>query len=253
MPPGRLPPPAASATIRGSPATPGTKLFRGRSHHGERTGRRNFHHELLDLYDDDRARPRGPPRLHLSRPLPSPCRGHRRSAPPPLSTTVVTNPEARPPPLVVASPRERLMGPSPLRPIQDLARPPAAGSTAAAPAADGPPGTVTAISSGSSPDFFRRPVGQPPHRRQDGMGQQRQGDMPVPARPAPHLVVGQPDLLLGRLEAALHRPAGPGRLGQPGQRRAGRAGRQVVRQLLAAHPGPCGPAASAATSGPGRD
>ncbi len=39
--------------------------------------------------------------------------------------------------------------------------------------------------------------------------------MPVPARPAPHLVVGQPDLLLGRLEGALDRPACPAVLANP--------------------------------------
>ena len=46
-----------------------------------------------------------------------------------------------------------------------------------------------------------------PHRRQEGQRQHRQGDVPVPAMPAAHLVAVQPDLLLGRLEALLDRPA----------------------------------------------
>ena len=46
-----------------------------------------------------------------------------------------------------------------------------------------------------------------PHRRQEGERQHRQGDVPVPAVPAADLVAVQPDLLLGRLEALLDRPA----------------------------------------------
>ena len=46
-----------------------------------------------------------------------------------------------------------------------------------------------------------------PHRRQEGERQHRQGDVPVPAMPAAHLVAVQPDLLLGRFEALLDRPA----------------------------------------------
>src|SRR5262245_62338474 len=42
------------------------------------------------------------------------------------------------------------------------------------------------------------------------MGQQRQGDVAVPARPAAHLVVVQADLGLGLLEALLDCPPGPG-------------------------------------------
>ena len=75
--------------------------------------------------------------------------------------------------------------------------------------------------------------------------------MPVPARPAPHLVLVQPDLLLGRLEAALDRPA------RAGDRPAGSASSASGRPRRST-PGPrgrrgCGGAApSAATSGPGR-
>ena len=46
-----------------------------------------------------------------------------------------------------------------------------------------------------------------PHRRQEGQRQHRQGDVPVPAMPAAHVVAVQPDLLLGRLEVLLDRPA----------------------------------------------
>ncbi len=98
-----------------------------------------------------------------------------------------------------------------------LPRHQAGGSTSAAPAPD------------RRAAFSRRPVGQLTDRRRDRLGGSREGDKPVPARPTPRLVVGQPDLLLGRLEGDLDRPPSPGRLGRPGQRRAARAGRQVER------------------------
>ena len=53
-----------------------------------------------------------------------------------------------------------------------------------------------------------------PHRRQEGQRQHRQGDVPVPAMPAAHLVAVQPDLLFGRLEALLDRPAPAGDPGE---------------------------------------
>jgi len=53
-----------------------------------------------------------------------------------------------------------------------------------------------------------------PHRRQEGQRQHRQSDVPVPAMPAAHLVAVQPDLLFGRLEALLDRPAPAGDPGQ---------------------------------------
>jgi hypothetical protein len=52
---------------------------------------------------------------------------------------------------------------------------------------------------------------------QEGVGQQGQGDVPVPARPATDLVVVQADLILGLLEAVLDRPPGPGHPNQADQ------------------------------------
>src|SRR5262249_34283763 len=104
-------------------------------------------------------------------------------------------------------------------------RAPGGGSTAAAPAAGGPPARSARSTPARRPTFFRRPIGPLPPHRQDGVGQQGQRDVAVPAGPTPHLVVGQPGLLLGRLEGPLDRPPRPGGLGQPGQRRPPRAGR----------------------------
>ena len=70
--------------------------------------------------------------------------------------------------------------------------------------------------------------------------------MPVPAVPAAHLVAVQPDLLLGRLEALLDRPAPTGDPGQRLQAGGGRAEHDVIRDLvrlgeLAAHQQPVVP------------
>jgi len=85
-----------------------------------------------------------------------------------------------------------------------------------------------------------------PHRRQEGQRQHRQGDVPVPAMPAAHLVAVQPDLLLGRFEALLDRPAPAGDPGQRLQAGGGWAEHDVVRHLvglgeLAAHQQPVVP------------
>ena len=84
-----------------------------------------------------------------------------------------------------------------------------------------------------------------PHRRQEGERQHRQGDVPVPAMPAAHLVAVQPDLLLGRLEALLDRPAPTGDPGQRLQAGGGRAEHDVICHRvrlgeLAAHQQPVG-------------
>ena len=96
--------------------------------------------------------------------------------------------------------------------------------------------------------IFRPPLGGEfdPHRRQEGERQHRPGDVPVPAVPAAHLVAVQPDLLLGRLEALLDRPAPTGDPGQRLQAGGGRAEHDVIRHLvrlgeLAAHQQPVVP------------
>ena len=69
------------------------------------------------------------------------------------------------------------------------------------------------------------------HRRA-GVGQHRQGDMLLPALPAPHLVLIQPHLSLGLLKALLYGPPGPGRLRHFLQGSPRRAVAHVVSQPL---------------------
>src|SRR5215210_1457751 len=47
---------------------------------------------------------------------------------------------------------------------------------------------------------------------EEGVSEQREGDVTIPAVPAPHLVVGQSHLPFGLLEAPLHAPSAAGRL-----------------------------------------
>src|SRR3712207_8001152 len=59
------------------------------------------------------------------------------------------------------------------------------------------------------------PAAEPPFRGgagggQIGVGEHRQGDVPIPGGVVPHLVGGQPGLVLGRLEALLDPPATAG-------------------------------------------
>src|SRR5215213_6893104 len=70
------------------------------------------------------------------------------------------------------------------------------------------------------------------------MGQQGQGDVPVPARPAANLVVVQADLVLGLLEAVLDRPAGPGHPDQADQGGVGWTVAGVEGQLAVAAAAP---------------
>src|SRR5687768_306493 len=49
---------------------------------------------------------------------------------------------------------------------------------------------------------------------EESVGEQREGDVTIPAVPAPHLVVGQSNLSFGLLEADLHPPSAAGRLRQ---------------------------------------
>src|SRR5688572_7491772 len=77
--------------------------------------------------------------------------------------------------------------------------------------------------------IFRPPLGGEfdPHRRQKGkrmIERALTAGVPVPAVPAAHLVAVQPDLLLGRLEALLDRPAP---IRPPGWWRLGRTRRNT--------------------------
>lgn len=79
---------------------------------------------------------------------------------------------------------------------------------------------------GGAPHF--RPGRPPPHDGEEGLRQERQGDVPVPAIPAAHLVVGQAGLAFGDLEAFLDRPAGPG---HAHERSIRRGEDDVIRQV----------------------
>src|SRR5581483_7439327 len=122
---------------------------------------------------------------------------------------------------------------TPTRPAP--APPASAGPTPAPAVAASPPAPSAELTPAPSATPFLRTRwrrGPRPDDGQHGVGEQRQRDVPVPARPAAHLVVVQADLPLGRLDTLLHRPAGPGGLGQFGHRGLGRPAAQVVRQLL---------------------
>jgi transposase len=124
------------------------------------------------------------------------------------STTVVTNPAVRPPVFCSGIASRTPDGPAATPTSPRSHRASAGGSTAAAPAGVGSPGPSRRSTPDRPATFFRRTVGQPPHRRQHGLGEQGEGDVPVPTRPAPHLVVGQAGL---RGPAASAARPGPGR------------------------------------------
>src|SRR3954452_7800257 len=69
----------------------------------------------------------------------------------------------------------------------------------------------------------RRLVGMLADHGQHGEGEHHQRDVPVPAVPAAGLVVIEPELVLGGLEAVLDRPAVPFEGGQGLDRGPGRA------------------------------
>ena len=73
-------------------------------------------------------------------------------------------------------------------------------------------------------------------RRQERLGDQDQGHVPIPAIPATNLVVVQADLVLGGLEAFLDRPADPRHPDQLGQAGTGRAETGVEGQLSIRQP-----------------
>src|SRR3954466_15704748 len=67
---------------------------------------------------------------------------------------------------------------------------------------------------------------------QIGQGEHRQGDVSVPTGPGADLVLVEPDLALGRLEALLSGPARPRHSHEIGQRRSGRGRGEIERQLM---------------------
>src|SRR3712207_3791024 len=87
--------------------------------------------------------------------------------------------------------------------------------------------------------------------RSIGVGEHRQGDVPIPGGVVAHLVGGQPGLVLGRLEALLDAPAASGHGDQLLEGGPGGTGTDVVGQLrfltgfggdAAAGENPAGPA-----------
>jgi hypothetical protein len=70
------------------------------------------------------------------------------------------------------------------------------------------------------------------HCGQEGQGQHRQGDVPVPAVPTTDLIAIQADLLLGRFEAFLDFPPLTGHAGQRHQTRVGRTEDNVVGEFV---------------------
>src|SRR3954467_10395260 len=77
---------------------------------------------------------------------------------------------------------------------------------------------------------FSPPDGVLTHNGQIGMGQQGQRDVTMPSRPGAHLVLVEPNLALGGLEAGLNRPARAGDLDKGGELCALRRERQIIRR-----------------------
>src|SRR5262249_35722562 len=102
------------------------------------------------------------------------------------------------------------------------------------PGAAGPaPRAPSAGSAGAPLSFPGRPgFGPRPDHRQHRQREQRQRDVPVPARPRPHLVLVQTAVPLGPLEPLLDRPPRPGDPDQLAPRGGGRPATGVVRPLL---------------------
>src|SRR5215475_1647971 len=115
------------------------------------------------------------------------------------STTVVTNPGARPRASGSGTASRMPDGHAATATIPAPRRPRATGPRAAAPSGGAPPATTGGSAPVPPPCLFWGPPGELPDDRQDRVGQQAEGDVAIPPGPAPHLVVGQADLLLGRL------------------------------------------------------
>src|SRR4051812_20792196 len=88
-------------------------------------------------------------------------------------------------------------------------------------------GSKSAARSRSSP-----PDGVLTHDGQIGMGQHGQRDVTMPSRPGADLVLVEPNLALGGLEAGLNRPARAGDLDKGGELCALRRERQIKGQLI---------------------
>ena len=80
--------------------------------------------------------------------------------------------------------------------------------------------------------FFPHRRGARPDHRQEGIGQQRQGDLAIPGLPPPNFIVAQADLLLGCFEAGLDQPAQTG--GADDLRQGRRPGGKHQKQLSTA-------------------
>lgn len=88
-------------------------------------------------------------------------------------------------------------------------------------------GSKSAARSRSSP-----PDGVLTHNGQISMGQHGQRDVTMPSRPGADLVLVEPNLALGGLEAGLNRPARAGDLDKGGKFCALRRERQIKGQLI---------------------
>src|SRR4051794_5774311 len=88
-------------------------------------------------------------------------------------------------------------------------------------------GSKSAARSRSSP-----PDGVLTHNGQIGMGQHGQRDVTMPSRPGADLILVEPNLALGGLEAGLNRPARAGDLDKGGKFCALRRERQIKGQLI---------------------
>jgi hypothetical protein len=76
------------------------------------------------------------------------------------------------------------------------------------------------------------PDGRRSHDGQEGQGQHGEGDVSVPGGPGADLILVEPDLALGRLEAGLDGPPGSGNAHQGAEGRAVGGEGQVVGQLV---------------------
>src|SRR4051812_5846106 len=88
-------------------------------------------------------------------------------------------------------------------------------------------GSKSAARSRSAP-----PDGVLTHNGQISMGQHGQRDVTMPSRPGADLVLVEPNLALGGLEAGLNRPARAGDLDKGGELCALRRERQIKGQLI---------------------
>ena len=93
-------------------------------------------------------------------------------------------------------------------------------------------GTVKGSRSAARSTRSSPPDGRLAQDGQIGQSEHRQGDVSVPADPGADLVLVEPDLALGRLEAFLNRPARARHPHEIGQCRSGRGRGEIERQLV---------------------